>query len=213
MPPPPLFIVAVNLYLIYVLFKKPRAKPCTMYCEQQNTKLVFELNDGPLTKAASTAKPPPMPAPMPIPAQSFVYNSLDKEQVPKVEVIESVPDTLLDIVLEAISEVVQNIVPDIIIEAIPEVVQNIVPDIIIEAISDLAPIILNDNVNANISETDPSIYAKYFTNFDRIAFLQTNIKNYTIVVHYENKSASIPYSNYLGVLPIYMNVVTLMNPK
>ena len=134
---------------------------------------------------------------MPAPAQSFVYNSLDKEQVPKVEVIESVPDTLPDIVLEAIPEVVSD------------TLQNIVP----EAIPDLAPIILNDNVNANISETDPSIYAKYFTNFDRIAFLQTNIKNYTIVVHYENKSASIPYSDYLEVLPIYMNVVTLMNPK
>ena len=164
-----------------------------MYYEQQNTKLVFELEDGPLTKAA--------PAPMPTPAQSFVYKSLDKEQVPKVEVIESVPDTLLDIVLEAISEVV------------PDTLQNIVPDIVIEAIPDMAPIILNDNVNATISETDPSIYAKYFTNFDRIAFLQTNIKNYTIVVHYENKTASIPYSDYLEVLPIYMNVVTLMNPK
>ena len=193
MPPPPLFIVAVNLYLIYVLFKKPRAKPCTMYYEQQNTKLVFELNDGPLIKVAPTTKPPPAPAPMSTQAQSFVYNSLVKEQVPKVEAIETVPD----IVPEAISEVVSD------------TLQNIVP----EAIPDLAPIILNDNVNANISETDPSIYAKYFTNFDRIAFLQTNIKNYTIVVHYENKTASIHYSNYLGVLPIYMNVVTLMNPK
>lgn len=193
MPPPPLFIVAVNLYLIYVLFKKPRAKPCTMYYEQQNTKLVFELNDGPLIKVAPTTKPPPEPMSTPIPIQSFVYNSLDKEQVPKVEVIKTVP--------EAISEVVSD------------TLQNIFPDVVIEAIPDLAPIIINDNVNVNISETDPSIYAKYFTNFDRIAFLQTNIKNYTIVVHYENKTASIPYSNHLEVLPIYMNVVTLMNPK
>jgi hypothetical protein len=197
-----------------------------MYYEQQNTKLVFELNDGPLIKVAPTTKPPPEPMPppppsiampIPIPIQSFVYNSLVKEQVPKVEVIETVPDTLQNIVPDAISEVVpdtlQNIVPEAISEVVPDTLQNIVPDIVIEAIPDLAPIIINDNVNVNISETDPSIYAKYFTNFDRIAFLQTNIKNYTIVVHYENKSASIPYSNHLEVLPIYMNVVTLMNPK
>ena len=170
-----------------------------MYYEQQNTKLVFELNDGPLIKVAPA--PAPAPAPMPTPAQSFVYNSLVKEQVPKVDVIETVPDTL------------QNIVPEAVSEVVPDTLQNIVPDIVIEAIPDMAPIILNDNVNVNISETDPSIYAKYFTNFDRIAFLQTNIKNYTIVVHYENKTASIPYSNHLEVLPIYMNVVTLMNPK
>jgi hypothetical protein len=155
----------------------------------------------PTTKPAPAPMPPPAPKPPPIPIQSFVYNYLDKEQVPKVEVIETVPDTLPDIVLEAIPEVVSD------------TLQNIVPDIVIEAIPDLAPIILNDNVNVNISETDPSIYAKYFTNFDRIAFSQTNIKNYTVVVHYENKTASISNSDYVGVIPIYMNVVALMNPK
>ena len=185
MPPPPLFIVAVNLYLIYVLFKKPRAKPCTMYYEEQNTKLVFELEDGHLIKELAPAPKPP--APMPTPAQSFVYNFLDKEQVPKVEVIESVPT---------------------VIESVPEVVSNIILDTVVV---NLEPVVVN--TSNNILETDPSIYAKYFTNFDRIAFLQTNIKNYTIVVHYENKTSSILYSDYLGVIPIYMNVVTLMNPK
>lgn len=185
MPPPPLFIVAVNLYLIYVLFKKPRAKPCTMYYEEQNTKLVFELEDGHLIKELAPALMPtsaPMPTPAPMakpPGQSFVYNYLDKEQVPKVEVIESVP------------EVVSNIIFD-------TVVVNLEPVVV--------------NTSKNILETDPSIYAKYFTNFERIIAPQTR-KNYTIVVHYENKSASIPYSDYVNILPIYMNVVTLMNPK
>ena len=170
--PPPLFIVAVNLYLIYVLFKKPRAKPRTLYCEQQNTKLVFDLDDGLL------AKPPAPPS-----VQSFVYKSLDKEQVPKLEVIESVPTVI---------ESVPNIILD-------TVVVNLEPDLV--------------NTSNNILETDPSIYAKYFTNFDRIAFSQTNIKNYTVVVQYENKTASISNSDYVGAIPIYMNVVTLMNPK
>ena len=191
MPPPPLFIVAVNLYLIYVLFKKPRANPRTMYYEEQNTKLVFELEDGPLTKVspASMPTPAPMPsapAPAPAPAQSFVYNFLDKEQVPKVEVIKSVP------------EVVSNIILDTVVVNLEPVVVNLEPVVV--------------NTSNNILETDPSIYAKYFTNFERIIAPQTR-KNYTIVVHYENKTSSIPYSDYVSILPIYMNVVTLMNPK
>jgi hypothetical protein len=191
--PPPLFIVAVNLYLIYVLFKKPRAKPRTLYCEQQNTKLVFDLDDGLL------AKPPAPPS-----VQSFVYKSLDKEQVPKSEVIESVPT-----VIESVPTVIES-VPTV-IESVPTVIES-VPNIILDTVVvNLEPDLVN--TSNNILETDPSIYAKYFTNFDRIAFSQTNIKNYTVVVQYENKTASISNSDYVGVVPFYMNVVALMNPK
>jgi len=182
MLPQPIFIVAVNLYLIYVLFKKPRANPRTLYCEEQNTKLMFELDDGPLTKDAfeETYKPKPMPMPL---YGNNIDESLSKdyhakEHIPKIE---AVPDIFQDIVQDTLQEAI----PDIFIEVVQEVVQEVVP----------------------------SIYAKYFTNFDRIAFSQTNIKNYTVVVHYENKTSSISDSDYVGAIPFYMNVVTLMNPK
>ena len=104
-------------------------------------------------------------------------------------VIEAIPDIDHDTLPEVVPDIVQDIVQDTLQEAVPEVVQDIVQD------------------------TLPTIYAKYFTNFDRIAFSQTNIKNYTVVVHYENKTSSISDSDYVGAIPFYMNVVTLMNPK
>ena len=178
MLPQPIFIVAVNLYLIYVLFKKPRANPRTLYCEEQNTKLMFELDDGPLTKDAFEETYKPRPMPMPLYGnnidESLLKDYHAKEHIPKIE---AVPDIFQDIVQDTLQEVVP--------EAVPEAVQEVVP----------------------------SIYAKYFTNFDRIAFSQTNIKNYTVVVQYENKTASISNSDYVGVVPFYMNVVALMNPK
>jgi len=211
------------------LFKKPRANPRTMYYEEQNTKLVFELEDERLTKALGpTAMPPapmPTPAPKPPPAQSFVYNSLDKEQVPKVEVIESVPMVVnLEPVVVNLEPVVVNLEPvvvnlDPVVVNLEPVVVNLEPVVVnLEpVVVNLEPVVVNlesvvVNTSNNILETDPSIYAKYFTNFKRIIAPQTR-KNYTIVVHYENKTSSILYSDYLGVIPIYMNVVTLMNPK
>ena len=116
-------------------------------------------------------------------------------------VIEAIPD----IVKDTLPEVVQDIVQDIVLDTLPEVV----PDIVIEAV----PEVVQDIVQDIVQDTLPTIYAKYFTNFDRIAFSQTNIKNYTVVIHYENKTSSISDSDYLGVIPFYMNVVTLMNPK
>ena len=191
MPPPHLFIIAVNLYLIYVLFKKPRANPRTMYCEEQNTKIVFELDDETLIK--NTFEETYKPKPMPLYSDNYIDESLSKdygikEYIPKIEVLS-----------------------DIVLHTLPEVSQDIVLDIVPEAVPVLAPEVVN--TSNNILETEPSIYAKYFTNFDRNAFSQTNIKNYTIVVRYENKTASIPYSDYLLMPPFYMNVVTLMNPK
>ena len=159
MPPPHLFIIAVNLYLIYVLFKKPRANPRTMYCEEQNTKIVFELDDEPLIK--NTFEETYKPKPMPLYSDNYIDESLSKdygikEYIPKIEVLS-----------------------DIVLHTLPEVSQDIVLDIVPEAVPVLAPEVVN--TSNNILETEPSIYAKYFTNFDRIAFSQTNIKNYTIV--------------------------------
>jgi hypothetical protein len=255
MPPPPFFIVAVNLYLIYVLFKKPRANPRTMYYEEQNTKLVFELEGGPLTKDAFEETYKPKPKPMPVYSDNYIDKYLlkdsdIKEHIPKIEAVpdivlnnvpEVVQDILQDIVLNNVPEVVQDILQDIVLNNVPEVVpdivqdtlqevvpdivqdtlQEVVPDIVQDTLQEVVPDIVQDTlqevvpdiVPEVVPEVVPTIYAKYFTNFDRIAFSQTNIKNYTVVVHYENKTSSISNSDYVQVIPIYMNVVALMNPK
>jgi hypothetical protein len=200
-----------------------------LYCEQQNTKLVFQLEDGLLTKDTFEETYKPEPKPMSVYSNNYINKSLlkdydIKEHIPKIKAVpnivqEAVPDIVIeavpDIVIEAVPDIVQEAVPDIVQEAVPDIVQEAIPDIVQEAIPDIVQEAVPDLVNTthNISETDPSIYAKYFTNFDRITFSQTNIKNYTVVVHYENKTASISNSDYVQVIPIYMNVVALMNPK
>ena len=259
MLPPPIFIVAVNLYLIYVLFKKPRANPRTLYYEEQNTKLVFELDDGPLTKDAFEETYKPKPKSMPVYSNNYIDKSLlkdsdIKEYIPKIEAVpdifqdivqdtlqdsvpdivqdtlqEAVPDIVLDTLPEVVQDTLQEAVPDtlpeaiqdIVLDTLPEVVQDIVQDIVLDTLPEVVPDIVieavpevvQDIVQDIVQDTLPTIYAKYFTNFDRIAFSQTNIKNYTVVIHYENKTSSISDSDYLGVIPFYMNVVTLMNPK
>ena len=227
MPPPPFFIVAVNLYLIYVLFKKPRAKPRTMYYEEQNTKLVFELDGGPLTKDAFEETYKPKPKPMPVYSDNYIDKYLlkdsdIKEHIPKIEVVpdivlNNVPEVVQDILQDIVLNNVPEVVPDIVIEAIPDIVQDTlqeaIPDIVQDTLQEVVPDIVQDTLQEVVPEVVPTIYAKYFTNFDRIAFSQTNIKNYTVVVHYENKTSSISNSDYVQVIPIYMNVVALMNPK
>ena len=81
-----------------------------------------------------------------------------------------------------------------------------------EAVITIEEVVAAINDNSETNTDIVPIKQDDFTKFARTISPQTR-KNYTTVVHYENDTASISDSNYVWMPSIYMNVVTLMNPK